>query len=274
VLETSPAYFGLFRVPTLAGRVFTDADGEDRPRVVVLSESAARRFFPGEKAVGRRVEYPHAVQHLAEVIGVVGDVKYGPPEERARPVVYSSTLQNQPGSMLAVRAARDPRPLIPVLRKIARALDSEVRVYDVTTMGEIIAQATWRARLAAVLLGAMAALSLALAAVGVYGVFTYAVAARYRDFGVRLALGAGRSRILRMVLREGAVLSAVSLAAGLPFAFTLTRVLSGQLYRVSSADPLAYLSAIMLLVAVAMLACYLPARRATRIDPMEALRHE
>ncbi|MFB3776288.1 MAG: ADOP family duplicated permease [Bryobacteraceae bacterium] len=274
VFQTSPTYFRLFQVPVLAGRVFTDADREDRPRVVVLSDSAARRFFPGENPVGRRIEYPHAIQNLAEVVGVVGDVKYGPPEERTRPVVYSSTLQNRPGSFLVVRAAHDPRPLIPALRQTVRALDREARVYDVRTIADIVAQATWRARLAAVLLGLMAALSLALAAVGVYGVFTYAVAARYRDFGVRLALGAGRSRILRMVLREGAVLSSVSLAVGLPFTFVLTRLLSSQLYRVSSADPLAYSSAIMLLVAVAMLACYLPARRATRIDPMEALRHE
>ncbi len=274
----SPAYFGLFRIPTLAGRVFDERDGENSPRVVVLSESAARRFFPGANPLGRRIDYPDMRRNrtgvIGEVIGVVGDVKYGPPGAKTRPVVYSSTLQNRPGWFLEVRAARDPRPLVPALREIARTLDPEARVYDVRTMDQVIGLTTWRARLAAVLLGLMAALSLALAAVGIYGVFSYAVAARTREMGVRIALGAGRERILGMVLREGAALSAAALAVGLPVAWALTRTLSSQLYRVSAADPVTYVSVAALLLAVALLACYLPARRATRVDPVEALRHE
>jgi len=272
--EASPAYFKLFRIPTLAGRVFDERDREDSPRVVVLSESAARRFFPGGNPLGRRIEYPRVNDALAEVIGVVGDVKYSPPEARARPTVYSSTLQSQPGSFLEVRAARDPRMLVPALRKIARVLDPEVRVYDVRTMDQVTGLATWRARLTAVLLGLMGALSLALAAVGIYGVFSYAVAARSREIGVRIALGAGRERILGMVLREGAALSGAALLLGLPAAWLLTRTLSSQLYRISPADPAAYISVAALLLAFALLACYLPARRATRVDPVEALRHE
>jgi predicted permease len=274
VFEASPAYFELFRIPTLAGRVFDARDTADRPRVVVLGESAARRFFPGENPLGRRIDCPHAGDCLAEVIGVVGDVKYRPPEAKPRPVVYSSTLQSQLGSFLEVRAASDPRPLAPALRNIARALDPEARVYDVRTMDQVTGLATWRSRLAAVLLGLMAALSLALAAVGIYGVFSYAVAARSREIGVRIALGAGRERILGMVLREGAALSAAALAVGLPAAWMLTRTLSSQLYRISPADPAAYVSVAALLLMVALLACYLPARRATRVDPVESLRHE
>jgi ABC-type antimicrobial peptide transport system permease subunit len=211
---------------------------------------------------------------LAEVIGVVGDVKYGPPEAKTRPVVYASTLQNRLGYFLEVRAAGDPRPLVPTLRKTAYTLDPEVRVYDVRTMDQLVGLATWRARLAAVLLGLMAALSLALAAVGIYGVFSYAVAARSREIGVRIALGAGRERILGMVLREGAALSAAAVAVGVPAAWMLTRTLSSQLYRVSPADPVTYISVAALLLAVALLACYLPARRATCVDPVEVLRHE
>jgi predicted permease len=274
VTNASPAYFGLFRIPTLAGRVFDARDSEDRPRVVVLSETAARRFFPDTNPVGRRIEYPHISGPLAEIIGVVGDVKYGAPEANPRPVVYSSTLQNQPPYFLEVRTVRDPQPLIPALRKLTHTLDPEARVYDVRTMDQLIGLATWRARLAAVLLGLMAALSLAIAAVGVYGVFSYAVAARSREIGVRIALGAGRERILGMVLREGAALSAAALALGLPAAWTLTRTLSSQLYRVSPADPVIYISVAALLLAVALAACYIPARRATRIDPMETLRSE
>jgi predicted permease len=278
VLNTSPAYFGLFHIPTVAGRVFDERDGDHGPPVVVLGESAARRFFPGVNPVGRRIEYPHMrrdrAEVIGEIIGVVGDVKYGPPEVKARPVVYASTLQNRQGYFLEVRAARDPRPLVPALRQIAHTLDPEARVYDVRTMDQVIGLATWRARLAAVLLGLMAALSLALAAVGIYGVFSYAVAARYREIGVRIALGAGRGRILGTVLREGFVLSAAALAIGLPTAWVLTRTLSSQLYRVSPANPVTYLSVAALLLAVAMLACCLPACRATRIDPVEAVRHE
>jgi predicted permease len=277
VLNASPAYFGLFHIPTLAGRVFDARDSEDGPPVVVLGESAARRFFPGANPLGRRIEYPSMNQlnpPLAEVIGVVGDVKYGPPEAKTRPVVYASTLQNRLGYFLEVRAAGDPRPLVPTLRKTAHTLDPEVRVYDVRTMDQLVGLATWRARLAAVLLGLMAALSLALAAVGIYGVFSYAVAARSREIGVRIALGAGRERILGMVLREGAALSAAAVAVGVPAAWMLTRTLSSQLYRVSPADPVTYISVAALLLAVALLACYLPARRATCVDPVEILRHE
>ena len=277
VLNASPAYFGLFHIPTLAGRVFDARDSEDGPPVVVLGESAARRFFPGANPLGRRIEYPSMNQlnpPLAEVIGVVGDVKYGPPEAKTRPVVYASTLQNRLGYFLEVRAAGDPRPLVPTLRKTAHTLDPEVRVYDVRTMDQLVGLATWRARLAAVLLGLMAALSLALAAVGIYGVFSYAVAARSREIGVRIALGAGRERILGMVLREGAALSAAAVAVGVPAAWMLTRTLSSQLYRVSPADPVTYISVAALLLAVALLACYLPARRATCVDPVEVLRHE
>jgi len=272
--EASPAYFGLFRIPTLAGRVFDERDGENSPRVVVLSELAARRFFPDASPLGRRIEYPHANGTLAEVIGVVGDVKYSDPETKPRPVVYSSTLQSRPGNFLEVRAARDPRALLPALRGIAHALDPEVRVYDVRTMDQLIGLATWRARLAAVLLVSMAALSLTIAAVGIYGVFSYAVAARSREIGVRIALGAGRERILGMVLREGAALSAAALAVGVPAAWVLTRTLSSQLYRVSPGDPVVYLSVAGLLLAVALAACSVPALRATRIDPVETLRSE
>jgi len=274
----SPAYFGLFRIPTLAGRVFDQRDSEDSPRVVVLSETAARRFFPGANPLGRRIDYPDMRRHptgiLGEVIGVVGDVTYGPPGTKTGPVVYSSTLQNRPGWFLEVRAARDPRALVPALRGMAHALNPESRVYDVRTMNQLIGLATWRERLAAVLLGAMAALSLILAGVGIYGVFSYAVAARAREIGVRIALGAGRERILGMVMREAARLSATALAVGLPAAWLLTRALSSQLYRVSPADPAIYASVAALLLAVALLACYLPARRATRIDPIDSLRCE
>jgi len=274
VFEASPAYFRLFRIPTLAGRVFDARDSEAGPPVVVLSEAAARRFLPGENPLGRRIDYPHQNGVLAEIVGVVGDVKYGPPEAAQRAVVYSSALQNQVGPYLEVRAARDPRPLVPALRQIAHALNPDVRVYDVRTMSQIVGMTMWRARLASFLLASMAGLSLALAAVGIYGVFSYAVAARLREMGVRIALGAGRGDILGIVFREGAALAAAALAIGLPMAWLLARTLSTELYRISPADPAAFVSVGGLLLAVALAACMIPARRATRVDPVEVLRHE
>jgi predicted permease len=269
----SPAFFRLFRVPIVAGRAFDEQDGPASPLVVVISESAARRFFPGQNPVGRHIEYPQTRQQ-AEVKGVAGDVKFGGPRAEDGPVVYYSMRQSGANGYLAVRTTGDPRALTGALRSLAHALDPEAPVFAVRTMEEIAAAATWRERLAAVLLGVMAALSLALAAVGIYGVFSYAVAARTRDFGVRMALGATRGNVLAMVVRDCATLTGVALLPGLPAALGLSRLLSSQLFHVNAANPLSYLTTTGLLVSVAFLACVLPARRATRIDPAMALRND
>ena len=273
-VEVSPAYFRLFRIPLIGGRVFTENDRIGTPRVVVLSELAARRFFPGVNPLGRHMDFPGANQFQAEVIGVVGDVKYRSPEDPDRPVVYASERQSMPSGSLAVRTARDPRGLIAELRRLIHELDPEARVYDVQTMDEIIGAATWRARLAAGLLGFLALLALTLAAVGIYGVFSYSVAARTRDIGVRMAMGATHASVLGMILRQGAALAAAALLLGIPVALMLARGLRSQLFGVSPADSFAYASVAVLLIGVVLLACYIPARRATRIDPVEALRHE
>jgi predicted permease len=272
--QVSPEYFRLFRIPLVAGRLFEERDGASSPLVVVISERAARQFFPGENPLGRRMDYPSRNESEAVVIGVVGDVKYLPPEAKDRAVVYCSNLQSPAGGFLAVRAAGDPRAVVAALRDEVRALDPEAPVYDVRTMKQQVAAVTWRSRFGAVLLGLFAMLAVLLAALGIYGVFSYSVAARTRDIGVRIALGARRGAILRMFLREGALLCAIALAVGLPAAFALSRVFSSLLYRVTATDPLTFASATALLAAVALLACYLPARRATKVDPMEALRHE
>ena len=272
--EVSPAYFRLFRIPVRSGRVFTENDRTGAPRVVVLSELAARRFFPGVNPLGRHMDFPQANQFQAEVVGVVGDVKYRSPEDPDRPVVYAPERQSPRGGSLAVRTARDPHGMVGELRRLIQGLDPEARVYDVQTMDETVGAATWRARLAAGLLGFLAALALTLAAVGIYGVFSYSVAARTRDIGVRMAMGATRASVLGMILRQGAALAAAALLLGIPVALMVARALRSQLYRVSPADAVAYTSVAALLMGVVLLACYLPARRATRIDPVEALRHE
>jgi predicted permease len=273
-VEVSPAYFQLFRIPLIAGRLFTENDRVGNPPVVVLSELAAQRFFPGVNPIGRHMDFPQSRQVQAEVIGVVGNVKYRLPEAADRPVVYASLRQSPRGGNLLVRSGRDARGLIPEMRSQIHALDPEARIYDLQTMDDIIASGTWRARLAAGLLGFLAALSLTLAAVGIYGVFSYSVAARTRDIGVRLAIGATPASVLSMILRQGTALAATALLLGIPAAILLARSLSSQLYGISPADALAYTSVALLLMAVVLLACYIPARRATRIDPVEALRHE
>jgi predicted permease len=272
--RVSPAFFQLFRIPIVAGRPFDERDGADSPPVVVISEAAAHRFFPGVNPLGRHMDYPHTNGRQAEVIGVAGDVKFGQPRAKDRPVVYSSVVQIRAGGYLTVRTAGNPRALVGALRNLAHTLDPEAPVYGIRTMDEVVAATTWREQLGAVLLGVMAALSLVLAAVGIYGVFSYAVAARTRDFGVRIALGANRGTILTMVVRECATLAGIALMIGLPAAWALSRLLASQLFHLSAANPLTYATTAALLAGVAFLACILPARRATRIDPMVALRSE
>jgi predicted permease len=276
----SPEYFGLFRIPLLKGRLFNDRDRAGSPLVVLLNETAARQLFPGENPLGRHMAYPSmsdpsVSQHQADIIGVVGDVTYHAPETPMMPDVYLCTLQD-PGSggILAVRTSGAPLAIVPALRAQVRSMDPELPVYDVMTMGERLASVSWRARLSTGLMTAMSILALLLTALGIYGVFSYRVAARTRDIGLRMALGADRRDILRIVLGEGILLCAVSLAFGLPAALALSRLLTSQLYGVTPSDPLTFLVVAALLAAVAVTASYLPARRATKIDPMEILRHE
>jgi predicted permease len=269
-----PNYFELFRIPLLRGRLFDDRDREGNPLVVLLSEAAAQRFFPGKDPIGHFMAYPQTTRYQAQIIGVVGDVKYGSPEKPATPDVYLSSLQSGSSGILAVRTKGDPHAMVPALREQVRALDPELPIYDVMTMSDRLASLTWRARLGAVLLTSMSVLALLLAALGIYGVFSYRVAARTRDIGLRMALGADRRNILRMIMGEGIVLCAISLALGLPAALALSRLLESQLYGVTPYDPLTFAFAVALLAGFALTASYLPARRAARINPMEILRHE
>jgi len=188
--------------------------------------------------------------------------------------VYLCSLQSSDIGILAVRTGGEPFAIIPLLREQVRSLDPELPVYDVMTMSERVASVTWRARLSTMLLAAMSILALLLAVLGIYGVFSYRVAARTRDIGLRMALGAQRRDILGMVVGEGILLCAVSLALGLPAALALSRFLRSQLYGVPPYDPLTFVVVAALVAAAALTASYLPARRATRIDPVEILRHE
>jgi putative ABC transport system permease protein len=272
----SPGYSAAFGIPLLRGRLLTDRDRIGAPQVLVLGASAARHLFPGEDPIGKHVELQSwEDSHWdTEVVGIVGDVRYDGIEHPAGDDVYVSYWQLPEGGNLAVRVAGDPVSLAPFVRNAIHGLDKDLPVYSVETMDQQLSDATSRLRFSAVLLGVFAALALALAAIGLYGVVAYSVAARTREIGIRLALGAKREDVFKLVVGDGLLLSLAGLLIGIPSALAATRVLSSFLYDTKPGDPVAFAAVSLLLVVVALTAAYVPARRAMKVDPMVALRYE
>jgi putative ABC transport system permease protein len=248
--------------------------------VLLINETAARTLFPGQDPVGQRIGIGIGYMdwdkgETAEIVGVVGDVKYGSPEEAMRPDAYVPTLAyTSPRGVYLLRTAGDPEALIPAVRRTIQAFDRDLPIYDVKTMEQRVGTALSRMRFGALMLGVFAAIALLLAAVGLYGVMAYSVAQRTRELGIRMALGAGHRDVLRLVVTQGMALALGGLAVGLAAALALTRVLASLLYGVSTTDAPTFTGIAALLAAVSFLASYLPARRATRVDPMVALRVE
>lgn len=276
--SVGPDYFKTLRVRLLAGRVFAEQDRAGASRVAIINQKAAETFFPGEDPVGKRVKLAvgwEPESDLAEIVGVVGNVQYGRVEEATRPDFYLCYLQpTEDSSFLLVRTASDPASLIPAIRKEVLALDKNVPLYDIKTMQERASIATSRTRFSAFVLGVFAALAMMLAGIGIYGVMAFSVAGRTREIGVRIALGAKNSDVLRLVMGEGLIMTVAGLAIGLAAAWATTHILASQLYGVSSTDLPTFAGISLILATVAMLACYIPARRATKVDPMIALRYE
>jgi predicted permease len=270
-----PDYFRTMGTPLVRGRDFTEADREGAPGVAVVNETLAAALWPGEDPLGKRVSFEGAGGPFLEVVGVARDGKYRSLGDRARPYIYRPVMQSyEPRMTLVVRTAADPRALAGAVREQLRALDPNLPVADVRTLEEQFDLSLLPARVAAWTLGGFGLLALALAAIGIYGVVSYTVAQRTREIGVRMALGAGRSDVLRLVLGEGLSVVGVGLALGLALSFAVTRVLGGFLYGVTASDPLTFAGVPALLAAIALAAGYLPARRAAGVDPMVALRHE
>jgi predicted permease len=266
-----PGYFETMDIP-LRGRGFLDRDSETSRRVIVVNERMARRFWPGEDAIGRVVElggYPR------EVVGVAADGKYGTLGEDPLAFMYLPQAQQYSYAMtFHVRTDGDPLSVLPAIREAVAQLDPNLPVYDVRSMEQHLGLSLLPARLAGTVLGIFGGLGLVLAAVGIYGVMAQAVSRRRREIGLRLALGARRDEVVGMVLRQGFMLALLGVSIALPVAFAASRLIRGLLYSNSTIDPFTYLSVPAILLGVALVATYLPARRAAAIEPMQALKSD
>ncbi len=266
--RVSAGYFRTMKIPLLRGRTFVETDRAGATPVIVVSETAARELWPGEDALGK-------ITNFGQVIGVAGDVRYGAMDEPLKPEVYASYQQSAaPGMLLFVRTEGDPVALTAAVREQVRQLDAALPVYEIKTMEARLGEAIGRARLSAILLGLFGGAALLLAAVGIYGVLSYAVRQRTREIGIRMALGARAEDMRWLVVRRTAALALTGLAIGLAGALAATRVLTTLLYEVTPGDPATYVVTSAVLLGVALLAGYLPARRASAVDPVKTLRVE
>jgi len=269
-----PDYFNTMSIPVVEGRDFGPQDREGGPGVVVVNEELARRYFPGQSAIGKRLRMGSDSPYR-EIVGVARTARYRSLREQALPFIYIPFAQEYQSRMaLIVRSAGDPAALIPALRNELRTLNKDVPVFAVHTMTEHIGAQLAADRMVAVLLSVFGGAALLLAAIGIYGVMGYLVSQRTHEIGIRIALGAERRDIMKLVVGEGLRLILIGAALGLALALALTRVLKSLLFGINATDPLTFGVIAMLMIAVALLACYLPARRATRVDPLIALRYE
>ena len=266
-------FFNTLGIPLVAGRDFNDRDNEGGPPVVIVNEEVARRYYGGN-ALGKHLRFGSAKESW-EIVGVSRTAKYRNLREQALPFIYIPLAQErQAGMTLVVRSAGDPAMLLGPVRNEVRGLNRDVTVFSAQTMQDRIGGQLAIDRMVAVLLSIFGGGALFLAAIGIYGVMGYAVAQRTREIGVRIALGAEQRDILKLIIGQGMVLILIGAAVGLALALALTRVVSSLLFGVSATDPVTFISVLVVLVGVALLACYLPARRATKVDPLVALRHE
>jgi putative ABC transport system permease protein len=276
--SVSPDYFKTLGIALRRGRVFTPQDRVGAPRVALINKAAAERFFPGEDPIGKRLRPYVTPQYqttelFVEIVGVVGDVPYGGLAEALGPDVYVSALQpTDQLRVLIVRSRVEAAALTAAVQREVLALDRNIPLTAIQTMQERVADVTSRTRFIALVLGLFAGLALLMAGIGIYGVMAYSVSARTREVGIRMALGAQVGDVLRLVLSQGMKLVFVGVALGLAAAVVLTRLLKNLLFGVSATDPATFAVIALLLVLVALLACYVPARRATRVDPLVALR--
>ncbi len=273
----SSGFAGALGIPLLHGRMFSDADNESAPLVAMVNDRLARRFWPKEDGIGKRfmLGRPGPDKKWITVVGVVGDTKLYGLANPSRLEIYLPYRQNWENDMnLVVRSAADPASVISTIRGVVAAIDKDQPVFDVHAMRELLDNSVALRRLTLVLLGLFSGLALLLAAIGIYGVISYSVTRRTHEIGIRMAIGAGASSVLWLVLGYGLRLAGTGILVGVVAAFALTRLMSSLLFGIASTDPLTYAAVILAALAIALLACYIPGRRAMRVDPIVALRHE
>jgi putative ABC transport system permease protein len=271
-------FFKTMGIPILKGRDFTEREiVAPDARVIVINETMARRFWPNESPLGRRIRL-NREEKWDEIIGVVGDIKTTDLDSEIQPTAYWP--HHSWAFVFGVLVARtnvEPASLAPTIMREIHSLDSEVAISDVRTMEDVLWRSIAQPRFNTLLLTTLALVALALAVVGIYGVISYAVSQRTREIGIRMALGANQGDVLKLVVKHGMKLTLIAVGVGLIISFALTRLLSGWLgwlYQVKPTDPVTFIGVSLLLSLVAFLACYIPAKRATKLDPMETLRHE
>jgi len=269
-----PGYAATLRIPVARGREFTERDDAHAPLVAMVNQSLARRYWPNENAVGKHILLGRIPQPL-EVVGVLGDVRNLGVAADVGLEIYVPFVQRPWANInLIVRTAGDPHAFVAAVRARVLSIDADQPVTAVQTMEELLETGAAQPRFTAFLLGALSGTALLLAVVGIYSVIAYSVAERTHEMGIRIALGAEPADILRLVLRQGLLLALSGIAIGVAASFALTRLMASLLYHVSVTDPATFAIGSLLFAAVALLASYLPARRATRVDPMAALRND
>jgi putative ABC transport system permease protein len=273
----TPAYFEALQIPLLAGRTFNERDNAGAPKVVMVNRQVALKHFGSETAaLGKRITIWRDEEFPREIVGVVGETKSGTLEGESEAQIYTPHAQDGSwGFMtLAIRTTGDPSAFTAMLRREVLGLDKNLPIFNVKTMDDVVAASIGSRRLSMLLLSVFAGMALLLAAIGIYGVMAYTVTQRTQDIGIRMALGAQAGDVLRMVVGQGMTLALIGIGVGLAGAWGLTRVIATLLFGVQAADPGTFAVITLLLAFVALLACYLPARRAARVNPIEALRAE
>ncbi|MGH9874523.1 MAG: FtsX-like permease family protein, partial [Pyrinomonadaceae bacterium] len=270
-------YFSAMAILLLRGRTFSESDKPTAPSAAVVSQSLVQKYWPNEDPIGQAIQFGNmdGDLRLLYVVGVVGDVRHGGIDTPPRPTVYANALQRRPSPDLSVvvRAAVPPSSLVPAMRQTVRSLDPELPV-DFRTLDQIVSSSLDQRRFSLVIFGVFGAVALLLAAMGIYGVTTYAVAQRTQEIGIRMALGARMTDVLKLILRSAMTLALIGAAIGLAGALALTRLMNALLFGVTPTDLPTFAVVALCLIAVALIACYIPARRATKVDPLVALRYE
>jgi putative ABC transport system permease protein len=272
--EVAPNFFETLRIPLIRGRVFTDSDRQDTTQVAVANQAMVKQFWPNQDAIGKRFHF-FGDPALREIVGVVGNTVVNQVGEEPQPLAYLPITQDySPAASLQVRTTSRPQAVIGNVRKQIQSLDTNLALTNVQTIEEVIGQALWAPRLGAGLLTLFGSVALILAVVGVYGVLSYSVSQQTREIGIRVALGSKSSEVLGLIVGQGLRLAAIGLGLGFAAALALTRTISSLLFGINAHDPLTFGVVSLVLAAAAALACYIPARRATKVDPIVALHYE